>query len=301
MYRSDQFDFRQLSTGVFAAIALPGSGASSNCGIVDIGRSCLVFDTSMTPRSARDLRAAARLLTDKEPLDVVNSHWHLGHVLGNRIFGGCTIRSTALTRELIARHGAGIAAAVNASDWSRSAGLVERRRDEESRPLYRDELMVEAAARRDLGESRDAVDVRIPDEVFSGRYTYPGRRDVMLVEGAGHSESDTALFVPDEEAMFTGDLLVAECHPDLLSADIDRWLGALERIEKAAPRTLVPGHGPPVTIAACAELAQYLRDLRELARSNGRVPIPEPYLRWQRPSLFEQNLSALRRASEGSR
>jgi hypothetical protein len=31
VYRSDQFDFQQLGPGVFAAIALPGSGASSNC------------------------------------------------------------------------------------------------------------------------------------------------------------------------------------------------------------------------------------------------------------------------------
>ncbi len=196
MLHSDQFTFEELGEGVWAAIARPGAGASSNSGIVDTGLSSLVFDPSMTPRSARELRSAARILSGKEPFDVVNSHWHLGHTLGNRIFGGCTIRATRVTQDLLGRNGASAEAQVNDPEWSRSAARVEAQRDREARPLFREDLTCAAAARRDLGESRDAVSLRLPDEIFSGRFVYPGRHDVMIVEGAGHSESDTVLFFP---------------------------------------------------------------------------------------------------------
>ena len=298
MLRSDQFSFEPLGSGVWAAIALPGAGASSNAGIVDLGSATLVFDTSMTPRSARELRSAARILSGKEPLEVVNSHWHLSHTLGNRIFGGCTIRATRTTHDLLNRHGANVAAQVNDPAWSRAALEVEKRRDAATRPLVRDELTVEAAARRDLAESRDAVELRPPDETFSGRYVYPGPRNVMIVEGAGHSESDTILFVPDVEVMFAGDLVVAGTHPDLRSSRPERWLDALTGIEKAQPRIVVPGHGPVADLSACARVAEYLRAAQELARSAEPPQMGEEIASWGRPSLFAQNVAYLRSARD---
>jgi len=294
MFNSDQFTFEELGEGVWAAIARPGAGASSNSGIVDTGVSSLVFDTSMTPRSARALRSAARILSGKEPFEVVNSHWHLGHTLGNRVFGGCTIRATRVTLDLLGRRGSGVEAEVNDPAWSRAAADAEALRDRETRPLFREALASAAAARRDLGESRDALALRLPDEIFSDRYVYPGRRDVMIVEGAGHSESDTVLFYPDEEVMFTGDLVVVDCHPDLRSSDLDRWLAALERITAARPRLLVPGHGPVSDPGACARVSAYIRRIRELAEREDRPELPDEFSSWSRPALFEENIAAVR-------
>jgi cyclase len=293
LFASDQFTFEQLGAGVWAAIAKPSAGASSNCGIVDIGRSTLVFDTSMTPRSAGQLRAGARILSGKEPLEVANSHWHFGHTLGNRVFGGSTIRGTRAMQDLLLRNG-GITASVHDPGWSHAAGEVEARRDRETRPLHREELATEAAARRDLAEFRDAVELRPPDELFADRYVYPGGRDVMLVAGAGHSESDTVLWVPDGEVMFAGDLVVESAHPDLRSANVDRWLATLTRIETTKPRRIVPGHGPVTDVGACARLAEYLRLLPSLAREGPEPETPEEYRGWARPSLFRQNVAALR-------
>jgi cyclase len=296
-YASDQFTFEKLADGVWAAIARPGAGASSNCGIVDLGRSSLVFDTSTTPRSARELRTAARILTEKEPLEVVNSHWHLSHSLGNPIFGSCTIRATARTRDLLAQSAAPVVSQVHDPLWTHAAERAEAQRDAESRPLQREELMEEAAARRDIQASRDAVSVRLPDETFTGRYVYPGGRDVMIVEGAGHSESDSVLFVPQGEVMFTGDLVVSQVHPDLRSSDPARWLATLTRIEQAQPRRIVPGHGPTTDVGSCAAVAAYLRQLAELAREPTDAAIPPEFAGWRRPSRFAQNLRALRAAS----
>ncbi len=51
MHRSTpQLDIERLSTGVWAAIPKPGTGNTSNSGIVDTGRVTVVFDTMQTPR-----------------------------------------------------------------------------------------------------------------------------------------------------------------------------------------------------------------------------------------------------------
>lgn len=291
---SEHFTYQLVGDGVWAAIARPGRGAASNAGIVDTGECTLVFDTTMTPVAAGELRAAARILSGKEPLEVVNSHWHLEHTLGNRVFGGCTIRSTVATQELIQRHGASVPQMVNDPEWSRAAKEAEKARDLESRPLYREELSEEAATRRDLEETRDAVGLRLPDQAFRGRYTYPGGRNVTIVEGAGHSVSDSAVFVPPAEVMLAGDLVVANVHPNLESSDIDRWLTTLDRIRAARPRLIVPGHGPVTNERSLDELGDYLRTIRELAAQDGTPAIPDRFAQWGRPSRFAANLAVLR-------
>lgn len=291
---SNQYTFQDLGSGAWAAIARKGAGAGANSGLVDTGRSALVFDTAMTPVAAADLRSAARLLVGKEPLEVVNSHWHLAHCVGNRVFGGCTIRTTAPTQRLLGRTGGALSGRVNSPAWTRAVMDVESRREAEVRPLYREELAVEAAAGRDLAETRDALELRLPDETFAGRYIYDGKQDVMLVEGAGHGESDVILWAPGAEAMFTGDLVVVETHPDLRSASVDRWLEALGRIEAAQPKFLVPGHGPVAGLEACSSLRNYLMTVVRMAREPGRMEMPEEYVAWNRPSLFARNIEALR-------
>ncbi|MFI5417396.1 MAG: MBL fold metallo-hydrolase [Candidatus Lutacidiplasmatales archaeon] len=294
MHRSDVYRFEKVAEGVWAAIPLAGSSAMSNSGIVDLGRACLVFDTSQTPRAAKDLRVAARILSGKEPLEVANSHWHFDHTLGNRVFGGCTIRSTRRTHDLLVARGSSIPAAVSDPSWSQGTAQLARRALEEQRPLERQELEEEAAARRDLSDARDLVNLRPPDEFFTDRFVYPGGNDVMLVEGAGHSESDSILFVPDSEVYFAGDLVTVGSHPSLGSSDVDRWLTALARMEESAPRKIVPGHGPVTTVDACRETAAYLRSVRALAQGPGTPEMPTEYASWARPSRFRANIESLR-------
>ena len=75
----------ELADGVWAAIAQPTGLAMSNSGIVDLGDRTLVFDTTISPRSASDLRAAAEYLTGRPVAGVLNSHWHRDHVFGNAV------------------------------------------------------------------------------------------------------------------------------------------------------------------------------------------------------------------------
>src|SRR5580700_2088463 len=117
MFRSPHFSVEKVADGVWAAIAPPASGASSNAGVVDLGHATLVFDTFRTPTAAADLRSAASMVTGRSPAMVVNSHWHPSHTFGNATFGSCTIYGTEKTRVRINDLGPVWVATVEDPDW----------------------------------------------------------------------------------------------------------------------------------------------------------------------------------------
>lgn len=99
--RSKHFDLEQIHDGVYAAIAVRGSGSVGNAGIVDLGDAVLIFDTFNAQQAAHDLRKAAEELTGDKPKYVVNSHWHGDHVRGNQVFADSTIIATQTTYDLM--------------------------------------------------------------------------------------------------------------------------------------------------------------------------------------------------------
>jgi glyoxylase-like metal-dependent hydrolase (beta-lactamase superfamily II) len=114
----EHYRIEKVGAGTWAALALPGTGASSKSGSVDVGGETLVFDTSLTPQAAKDLRTAARLLTGRDPSTVVNSHGHPAPTLGNRVFGGCSIWSTSRTRDLLEERGPAMIRAIGDPTWA---------------------------------------------------------------------------------------------------------------------------------------------------------------------------------------
>jgi hypothetical protein len=66
--QSGHFTFYELAEGVWAAIVKPAGLAASNSEIVDLGDRTLVFDTTLSPASAADLRSAAEHPARGQPI-----------------------------------------------------------------------------------------------------------------------------------------------------------------------------------------------------------------------------------------
>jgi cyclase len=299
MFRTPHFATELVAKGVWAAIAPPESGASCNAGIVDLGSDTLVFDAFRTPPAAADLRSAASMVSGRTPSIVVNSHWHPSHTFGNATFGSCTIFGTEKTRVRINDLGPVWVATVEDPDWGNRMAGLQSRHDGEQNPLRRREITAELAARNELWGSRDRVRVRPPDRIFQDRHQFPGNRGVSIVEGGGHSESDSVVFVSDVEVLFAGDLVSVGTHPNLVSADLARWQTTLEKFEKIAPQFLVPGHGPVAGVESCSVLSEYLRRIEEIARDDTAPEIPEEYADWEFPGHFFDGVAVLRARRAG--
>ena len=83
---SAYFTLRQITSGVYAAIAKEGSPAYSNTGVVDTGDHVLVFDTFNTFHAAVDLYRDIDIITKRLVNYVVISHWHPDNWMGNQVF-----------------------------------------------------------------------------------------------------------------------------------------------------------------------------------------------------------------------
>ena len=74
----------------------------------------------------------------------------------------------------------------------------------------------------------------------------PGRPKV--IHTPGHTPGQVAVYVPDERVVFTGDTVFSECQTWLMTSDIDQWVGALDLIAGLDVDTVVPGHGPVLSL-----------------------------------------------------
>jgi glyoxylase-like metal-dependent hydrolase (beta-lactamase superfamily II) len=269
---SEHFTFHELADGVWAAIVKPTGLAASNSGIVDLGDRTLVFDTTLSPVSAADLRSAAENLTGRPVGCVLTSHSDRDHVFGNAAFSPQTeIYATARTRDVMLEQTPADILDFKKrwsefrTQWAESAKTAK---DEAERLDFEDGVRF---AQRVVA-SFPQLELRLPDHTFTERLEFKGskRAAEFVTLGGGHTDSDAFLFLPAERIIFTGDLLVVKNHPGLLNGHPHAWLGILAKIKSLDPVSLVPGHGEVGTQANVTLLERYLHETLRMAEQHWR-------------------------------
>ncbi len=268
--QSKNFTYHELADGVWAAIVIPTGLAASNSGIVDLGDRTLIFDTTLSPASAAELRSAAESLTGRNVDYVLNSHWHQDHVFGNAIFSPETeIYATGRTREIIAEKIPTIMVEFKKhwpnqlKEWAESAKVAK---DEVERLDYEDGVRFAQS----VIDTFPQLELRLPDHTFTDHLEFKGNKRTaeFITYGGGHTDSDAFLYLPAERIIFTGDLLVVKNHPDLTSGHPREWLNILARIKKLNPARLVPGHGGLATMDDIVAKERYINKLIQMAEQN---------------------------------
>jgi cyclase len=289
--KSEHFALQKLGEGVGATIATPRGAAVSNSGIVDLGDATLVFDTTLTPRAARDLSAAAVELTGRPPALAANSHWHLDHLLGNSEFAALPIFATRRTLEILVEKQAALEGELTPDALARDLSELERGAPASSDP---DRAALTSMSRWLL---RDVASLRItaPSRTFEQRLRLPSERPAELISwGSGHTDSDAVLHLPDEGIVFAGDLVLANNHPSLSSGNPEHLREVLRQIERLNPEQVVPGHGPVSSVEAVEEFRQYLDAIQRVADERDDFEIPARYRSWGFEDGFEGNVRFLR-------
>jgi cyclase len=259
------FTLEQVGRDVWAAIDNPRSAtrAVANAGFV-IGESgVVVIDTLGTAGAAPHLLAAIRRLTAQPVKFVINTHYHLDHVAGNRIFADL---------------GVTILAHRNVRDWVHTENLR----------LFGPDIPPELKALTD-GIVR-------PTMVYDqGVSIYLGSREIRIQSFPGHTGGDSIVLIPDAKVVFAGDLLANNVLPSLGDASTGPWIESLDAMLAAdSGYAFVPGHGSIGDADDVASFRDYLKTLRArvvMARTEGRsgdeavgmvVPVlRERYGRWE--------------------
>jgi glyoxylase-like metal-dependent hydrolase (beta-lactamase superfamily II) len=209
-----------------------GALPDGNSVLIDAPEGWIVVDTGRRPAHVQSVLDRVRA-SGKPVRVIVNTHWHLDHIGGNRAIRDAFPAATLLASDAIVD--------------ARSGFLAE----------YRRELVGELARRRGDDPSRGDLqrDLDVIDDAASStpelRITAPatlelaGRRLRIGLERHMVTAGDVWLFDAQSGVLIAGDLVTLPV-PLFDTACPDRWTLALEQFAAIPFRRLIPGHGSPL-------------------------------------------------------
>jgi glyoxylase-like metal-dependent hydrolase (beta-lactamase superfamily II) len=229
----------QLANGVYALI----TGGDPNTGFIVGEHGVVVVDARATPTLAHETVEAIRGVTDKPILYLVLTHYHAVRVLGASGIAAQHIIAHRGTRYLINERGQ--------QDFESEARRFPR--------LFQDIKSIPGLTHPDI-----CFDSTLILEI--------GGREVQLHWlGRGHTEGDTAIWLPADHVLFAGDLVEASAAPYCGDAYIQDWIATLQAVHALGAKTLVPGRGAVVRDEAANqaidETRTYLTILRNTLRN----------------------------------
>jgi len=217
----------------------PDSNPQGNTTVVIGERAVLVVDSSYLPSSAAEDIAQIRRWTKRPVRYLLNTHWHPDHQRGNSVyvdaFPDVTVVAHAETAKLMASY--------DAANRERYPKRLQAMKETlEKGPDAELQKTVDGRSRvlAELERSR----LQLPSLTFDSELTVDlGNRVVEIRHtGIGDTRGDAWAYLPKEQILVTGDVLVAPV-PYFFAgypADLARTLHRLLELDVKA---VVPGHG----------------------------------------------------------
>jgi glyoxylase-like metal-dependent hydrolase (beta-lactamase superfamily II) len=206
--------FDEIGKGLFAFTA----EGDPNSGIIIGDDSVMVVEAQATPRLAQKVINHIRNVTDKPITHVVLTHYHAVRVLGASAFGAQQVIMSEAARNMVVERGQ--------EDW-----------DSEFQRFPR------------LFQGHESIPgLTWPTTVFNGKMSvWLGKRRVDIMQlGRAHTAGDAVIHVPDQNVMFTGDIV--EAHSACYCGDghFREWGATLEAVRGYDLAAIAPGRGNAV-------------------------------------------------------
>ena len=113
----------------------------------------------------------------------------------------------------------------------------------------------------ECGPDVDLYRVRLPMITFvKSMRLYAGNHSFELIHLPGHTASETAVYIPEERVVFTGDNIFYKLRTFLQEALPNEWLDSLESLKKLDVDYYIPGHGDVCTAEYLDEQASVIRE-----------------------------------------
>jgi cyclase len=194
-----------------------------NVGIILLNQQVVAVDAQY-PVSGKDFRRSIQDVTDKKVSHLLLTHYHGDHVFGSQAFEDCDIVAHKLVKERMERN--------LKTEWA--SGNLERLVEE---------------ARRERPERAwlyDGLRIVLPTTVFDERYVLTDGDRIEMIHTGGHTAGSSIVYVPEDRALFAGDLLFAKTFPWAgdPSTDPDIWIDAFNTMLRLDAEVIIPGHGP---------------------------------------------------------
>ncbi|MEM0948712.1 MAG: MBL fold metallo-hydrolase [Pseudomonadota bacterium] len=206
-----EISFTQIGEGLYAFTA----DGDPNSGVI-IGDDCvMVVEAQATPRLARKVIDRIRSVTDKPITHLALTHYHAVRVLGASAYGAPQVLMSEKARAMVVERGQ--------EDWDSEFARFPR-----------------------LFEGHEDIPgLTWPTTTFEGRMSvYLGRRRVDLMQlGRAHTAGDMVVYVPDQNVMFTGDIVEYRSACYCGDGHFHDWPGTLDAIGRWNLDAIAPGRG----------------------------------------------------------
>jgi cyclase len=194
-------------------------GYMVNSTVIIGDKGAILVDTGFTNEIGQLLKQTIKTITDKPVTHVINTHHHGDHTLGNSEFKGAEIISAQKCKELLEKTG---------YEW---IGLVESMTGEK----FPDTKPVPATVTY--------------EENTHNTITLQGVKMELWVPQGSHTPGDLMVYLPNDKILISGDILVNKIMPNFRDGHIKNWVATLHQISTMDLATIVPGHGPLMTVA----------------------------------------------------
>ncbi|MEZ5910975.1 MAG: MBL fold metallo-hydrolase [Paracoccaceae bacterium] len=203
--------FTEIGEGLYAFTA----EGDPNSGVIIGDDSVMVVEAQATPRLARKVIDCIRSVTDKPITHLALTHYHAVRVLGASAFGADQVIMSEKARAMVVERGQ--------EDWDSEFARFPR--------LFQGH--------------EDIPGLTWPTTTFRGRMSvYLGQRRVDLMHlGRAHTAGDIVIYVPDQNVMFTGDIVEDRSACYCGDGHFHDWPGTLEAIRAWNVDAIAPGRG----------------------------------------------------------
>jgi len=206
-----EISFTQVGDGLYAFTA----EGDPNSGVIIGDDSVMIIEAQATPRLAQKVIEHVRGVTDKPIKHVVLTHYHAVRVLGASAFNASEIIMSDAARAMVLERGQ--------EDWDSEFDRFPR-----------------------LFQGHESIPgLTWPTQTFSKSMTvYLGKRRVDLMHvGRAHTAGDIVAFVPDQNVMFTGDIVEYKSACYCGDGHFADWPSTLEAIRSYDVDAIAPGRG----------------------------------------------------------
>ncbi len=226
---------KKITNSVYSYLDVtPGTEGNvlyANTGIVIGKDGIIIIDTLASTKEAEKFFADIRKVTDKPVKYVINTHHHPDHAYGNSFFAdmGVPIISQVQSREELLFSGETLLKNPNmlgfSSDFFQGTRIVPAN------------IVFEKAMAIDLG----GITVKL---IYSNLHS--------------HAKGSIIVHIPEEDVLFTADILVTNTHPFVMDGNIQEWIKTIDTIMPMNVKNIIPGHGPLSTNKDLENMKNYL-------------------------------------------
>ena len=210
--------FTRLSDNAYAYTA----EGDPNTGVIIGDDAVMIIDATATPVMAQDVVKYVRQVTDKPIKYVTLTHYH-----AVRVLGASGYRQHGLQEVIASR-----------PTWEL---IVERGQQDMDSEIGRFPRLFNAV--------ESVPGLTWPTLVFEKEMTlWMGTLEVRILHlGRGHTKGDTVVWLPQQEILFSGDLVEADAACYTGDAYLADWPATLDALAALKPQKLIPGRGPALT------------------------------------------------------